>query len=64
MTIRIDRIERHEDEGHYSRHISMKGLRGTGVYCRLATGTDGHGLSYSAHDLPWTELLPPSLPRS
>ena len=61
MTIRIERIERRESEGHYSWHISMKGLQGEGVYCQLATGIDGYGLSVAANSfkMTWTELLSP-----
>ena len=59
MTIRIDRIARREYEGHYSWHLNMKGLYGKGEYCELATGVDGHGLSFTATGTPWTELLPP-----
>ena len=57
MTIRIDRIERCEYDGHYSWHLEVKGLHRQGIYCRLATGVDGHGLSYTASGEPWTELL-------
>ena len=59
MTIRIDRIERREYDGHYSWHLDMKGLYGQGIYCKLATGVGGHGLSYAPSEVPWTELLPP-----
>ena len=58
MTIRIDRIERRESNGHYTWFIRMKGLRGEGIYCCLETGVDGHGLLYSESELdPFTELL-------
>lgn len=49
MTIRIDRIERRDQDSHYAWFITMKGLHGQGVYCYLQTGEDGHGLSYSEH---------------
>lgn len=59
MTIRIDRIERRESNGHYSWFIGMKGLEGQGIYCCLQTGIDGHGLSHSESELDsFTELLP------
>ena len=58
MTIRIDRIERRDGDGHYVWFIGMKGLYGDGVYCCLQTGEDGYGLSYATHELDsWTELL-------
>ncbi len=61
MTIRIDRIERHESGGHYSWHINFKGLRGQGEYGLLATGVDGRGLFVAASSMriTWTELLGP-----
>lgn len=58
MTIRIDRIERRDQDSHYAWFITMKGLHGQGVYCCLQTGEDGHGLSYSEHGFgEWRELL-------
>lgn len=59
MTIRIHRIQRREHAGRYSWHLNMKGLNGKGIYCQLATGPDGEGLSYSEDGDSWTELLPP-----
>lgn len=48
MTIRIDRIERHEFEGHYSWLLNFKGVFAQGEYGLLATRIDGHGLSVAA----------------
>ena len=58
MTIRIDDIERRDQDGHYFWRITMKGLHGQGVYCGLQTGADGYGLYFrqDAFD-SWTELL-------
>ena len=61
MTIRIDRIERREFEGHYSWHLNFKGVQGKGEYGLLATGVDGHGLFVpdERQRITWTELLAP-----
>lgn len=59
MTFRIDSVE----QGEWGWRINLKGLEGKGVYGRLVTTRDGHGLYVVDEDdmtriKPGRQLLP------
>lgn len=59
MTFRIDSVE----QGDWGWRINLKGLEGKGVYARLVTAIDGHGLYIVDEDditriKPGRQLLP------
>jgi len=59
MTFRIDSVE----QGDWGWRINLKGLEGKGIYGRLVTALDGHGLYVIDEDditrcKPGRQLLP------
>ena len=59
MTFRIDSVE----QGDWGWRINLKGIEGKGVYGRLVTALDGHGLYVVDEDdmtrcKPGRKLLP------